>query len=138
MNKREIILKNYENPFHKTLKEDKEYKKVSVTNPICVDELEMMIKVKDNLIEDILYDGEACIIAISSTSILVKLLIGKTIEEAKEILDNYRRMLNRKEYNKGILKELIIFEDTYLQPNRIECALLSTKGIEEIIKKYRY
>ena len=39
--------------------------------------------------EDIKFEGEACVIAVSSTSILSSLLLGKNISEVENILRNY-------------------------------------------------
>ena len=42
------------------------------------------LKVNNNIIEDVTFDGEACVISISSTNILINLLIGKTKKEGKK------------------------------------------------------
>ena len=44
-------------------------------------------KFNNNKIEDIRFDGEACAICTSSTSIMIDTLKGKTINEAKEIIN---------------------------------------------------
>ena len=49
----------------------------------CVKERDdLMVKINDGIIEDIRFDGEACAICTSSTSIMSELVIGKTIDEA--------------------------------------------------------
>ena len=131
--RREIILDNYQNPMHKGLIDDDSYKRLFIKSDSCIDRIDMMIKLEDNIIKDILFDGEACAICTSATSILIRKLLGKDIEYAKNIIDNYNKMINEEEYDKELLGELNVYEDLYLQPNRKNCALLPSKIIIKII-----
>ena len=132
--KRSIILDNYQNPFNKDVSEVDGYIKINTNNESCIDNLDIYVKLSDdNKIGDIKFDGEACVICISSTSIMIKSLIGKSIEEAKKIINNYLNMIDEKEYDENILGELNVYNDTYKQPSRKKCATLSTLGIEKVI-----
>lgn len=133
--KRSIILENYQNPKNKGLIKDDTYIQVNMNNESCIDEINLMVKVEDNFIKDIRFDGEACAICVSSTSIMINTLIGKTVEEAKNILDNYSNMIEEKPYNPSILEEAIVYDDISKQPNRKKCALLSWWGIEKILNQ---
>lgn len=133
--KRNIILDHYQNPKNRGLIEDENYIKVNMNNESCIDEINLMVKIKDNFIEDIRFDGEACAICTSSTSIMIKTLIGKTIDEANEIYSNFEKMLDEKEYNSEILEEALVYDDIYKQPNRKKCALLPWWGINKVINK---
>ena len=131
--KRSIILDNYQNPYNKDVSDVDGYIKINTNNQSCIDNLDIYVKLKDNIIEDIKFDGEACVICISSTSIMVRSLIGKTLEEALVIINNYLNMIEEKEYDENILGELNVYNDLYKQPSRKKCATLSTLGIEKII-----
>lgn len=133
--RREIILDNYQHPMHKGLVEDSSYIKKNTNNDSCIDNIDMMMKIKDGIIEDIVFDGEACSICTSATSILIRNLIGKTKEEAEVILNNYQNMINEKEYDKDILGELNVYDQVYKQPNRKTCALLPSRAAESILKE---
>ena len=87
--RREIILDNYQDPMNRGLIDDNTYIKVNTNSESCIDNLDFMIKVVDNKIVDIRFDGEACAISTSATSIMIRNLLGKNIEEVKEILINY-------------------------------------------------
>ena len=106
-----------------------------MNNESCIDEVDLMVKIKDGKIIDAHFDGEACAICTSSTSVMISLLIGKTIEEAKEIIKNFYNMIEEKEYNEEILEEANAYNDVYKQPNRKKCALLGWWGMEKIIEK---
>jgi len=131
--KRSIILDNYQNPFNKDISEVDDYIKINTNNESCIDNLDIYVKIKNDLIEDVKFDGEACVICISSTSIMIRSLIGKTINEAKLIISNYLNMIEEKEYDEGVLGELNVYNDLYKQPSRKKCATLSTIGIEKIL-----
>ena len=133
--KRSIILDHYQNPQNKGLIDDEDYIKVNMNNESCIDEINLMVKINNGIIEDIRFDGEACAICTSSTSIMIKTLIGKTIEEAKEIYSNFEKMLDEQEYNSDLLEEAIVYDDIYKQPNRKKCALLPWWGIDKVINK---
>ena len=92
--RREIILDNYNNPENRGLIEDKSYLKVNTNSESCIDNLDFMMKVENGVIKDIRFDGEACAISTSATSIMIRSLIGKKIDEVKKILINYRNMIN--------------------------------------------
>ena len=133
--KRSIILDHYQNPRNKGLTDDSGYVSVNMNSESCIDEVNIMAKIENDRIVDIKYDGEACAICTSSTSIMTETLIGKTLEEAREIVNNFDNMINEKEYNKDILESAIVYDDINRQPNRKKCALLSWWGIEKIINK---
>ncbi len=133
--KRSIMLEHYQNPKNKGLVEDETYLKINMNNESCIDEINLMVKLDKGIIKDIKFDGEACAICISSTSIMTDTLIGKDIETAKKIIQNYYNMIEEKAYDENILEQAAVYNDISKQPNRKKCALLSWWGIEKAIKK---
>jgi len=131
--KRSIILDNYQNPCNKNVSEVEGYIKINTNNESCIDNLDIYVKLNNNIIEDVKFDGEACVICISSTSIMIKNLIGKTIDEANKIIKNYYNMIEEEEYDEELLGELNVYNDLYKQPSRKKCATLSTFGIDKVI-----
>lgn len=132
--RREIILDNYEHPYHKELMKDDSYEKINTRNESCIDDLDIQIKFNGNIIENIYFTGEACAISTSTTSIMSKLLEGKTINEALEIINNYQNMINEEEYSSDILNEANAFNEVYKQGNRKHCALLPWNGIKKLLE----
>ena len=99
------MLDNYQNPFHK-YDSDETYKKYRTNNESCIDDLNIYFKVEGNKVVDASFNGEACAISTSATSIMLRNIVGKTIDEIKDIVDNYKKMINEEEYNEEILKDL--------------------------------
>lgn len=131
--KRSIILDNYQDAKNRMIPHNtNDYIVINSNNQSCIDNINIYVKLDGDKISDIKFDGEACVIAISSTSILSDMLIGKTLDEAKEILNNYFNMIEEHEYNKELLEEANVFEDMYKQPSRKTCATLFARGISKI------
>lgn len=133
--KREIILDNYQNPINKGLIKDDSYLSINTNSDSCIDNLDFIMKIEDNIIKDIRFDGEACAISTSATSIMIGLLIGKSIDEALNILKNYQNMVNEREYDASLLNELVVYDEVGKQPNRKNCVLLPSKAILGMIDK---
>ena len=136
--KREIILDNYQDPMNRGLIEDDSYIKLNTNSESCIDNLDFMMKIEDDKVVDIKFDGEACAISTSATSIMIRTLIGKSLDEAIKILDNYRKMINEEEYDETLLGELMVYDDICKQPNRKGCALIPVRAIDKVLEVFGY
>ena len=134
--KRSIILDNYQDAKNRGIPINTDgYIKINSNNESCIDNIDIYVKLNDNVIEDIKFEGEACVIAISSTSILSDMLIGKKIDEVENILRNYYNMIEEHEYDKELLGEACVYDDIYKQPSRKTCVTLFARGIEKVVNK---
>ena len=136
--KRAIILDNYSNPINKVEKLDDSLVKYRANNPSCIDDITIGVNLDNNVIKDIYFEGEACAITTSVTSILMKMLKDKDLDYVKKLVHNYNEMILERSYDKELLKELNAYDEVYLQPNRITCATLPVKAIENILKDGGY
>jgi len=91
-----------------------------VGNPMCGDVMEMYIKVKDNVIVDAKFKTFGCGAAIATSSMATELVIGKTIDEARQIT------------NKVVAEAL-----DGLPPVKMHCSNLAEEALEAAIKDYR-
>ena len=132
--KREIILDYYSNPFNKEKKEEG-YIKANGNNISCIDDINIFIKINNNIIEEAFFDGEACAISTSSVSIMLKNIIGKTVEEALSFTSNFENMINEKEYDKELLGEANVYDEIYKQENRKGCATLPYVALKKAIEQ---
>ena len=88
--KRSIILDNYTDARNRGIPSNLDgYIKINSNSDSCIDNIDIYVKLKNDLIEDIKFEGEACVIATSSSSILSDMFIGKKISEVDNILKNY-------------------------------------------------
>ncbi len=105
-------------------------------NPSCGDEIKLEVKLNGNIIEDMAFSGHGCAISQASTSIMIDTLRGKTIEEAKEIIQTFIGMIKReitdeKELQK--LEDAIAFQNVSHMPARVKCALLAWHTLEGML-----
>ena len=135
--RREIILDNYQDPMNRGLIEDDGYLKVNTNSESCIDNLDFMMKIENGIVKDIRFDGEACAISTSATSIMIRRLIGKSVDEVKKVLEEYQHMLHEEEYDEEILGELMVYDEISKQPNRLNCALLPSEAIEKMLKEVK-
>ena len=135
--KREIIIENYQNPVNRKKIDDKEFIVASTISDSCIDNITLYVKFKDDIIMDIYFDGEACAITTSATSIMIKMLIGKTIDYANNLMNNYYNMIDEKEYNEDLLEELNAYDGISKQPNRKKCAIFPFETLKKAINKYK-
>ncbi len=133
--KKEIILDNYQNAFNRGLVDDESYITIHSHSDSCIDDLDIMFKISDGKIEDIRFDGEACAISTSATSIMIKKLIGKSKSEVLNILNNYENMLNERKYDEEVLGELNVYDEISKQPNRIRCANLPFDSLKKVLDR---
>lgn len=107
-------------------------------NPNCGDEIELQVKLNGNVIEDMAFSGHGCAISQASTSIMIDTLKGKTLEEAKQIIDTFIGMIKREITDEAELKKLdeaIALRNVSNMPARVKCALLAWHTLEDMIEK---
>ncbi len=107
-------------------------------NPNCGDEIKIEVKLNGDVIEDMAFTGHGCAISQSSTSVMIDVLKGKTIKEAKEIIKTFIDMIKReitdeKELEK--LEDAIAFKNISNMPARVKCALLAWHTMDDLLQK---
>ncbi len=111
---REVIIEHYKNPGyrghldpHDILFED--------SNPLCGDHIEVTLQVEENgVVKDARFDGHGCAISQASADLLVESIIGKSLDEVKQL-------------NKDSVLDMLGID---LGPVRLKCALLSLKVLK--------
>ena len=129
----EVILDHYKNPQNKKLSPIYDAQ-VHHVNPSCGDEIDLNITVKDGVVEAITWDGVGCSISQASVSILTDLLIGKTINDAYKIYDEFVALMQSKgtkEGNEDLLEDAVALAGVSKYPARIKCALLGWMAFKD-------
>lgn len=135
---REIIMDHYEYPRNKSLeKSDDSYLSQHMASESCIDDITVAAKFDRDRIDDVCFDGVACTISTAATDIMADLLRGKTLEEADEIIDNYFRMIDQKDFDEDLLEEAVALQNVGKQANRIKCATIGWNAMKDLIEKSR-
>lgn len=132
---RELVLDHYKYPHNHGLVAGDGYISKHMASDSCIDDITVQLDVQDEVIRDVRFDGVACAISTASTSMMGDLLIGKTITEAKKIIDEYFKMIENKEYDADMLEEAVAFKNVYKQANRIKCATIGWNAMNELLEK---
>jgi nitrogen fixation NifU-like protein len=132
----EILTDHNLHPFHK-------YELVNPTvrlegvNPSCGDDIWLSLKVNDGVIEDGSFVGDGCAISQASADIMLELVKGKTVDEAKAFSDKFLRMIKGEASEDEIesLEEASALQDISFMPARVKCAVLGWRTLNEAIEK---
>ena len=130
----EVILDHYKRPHHKGLTAGDI--QVHHINPSCGDEVTLSLKVKDQKVGEISWDGVGCSISQASVSIMSDLLTGKSISEADSILDSFVSMMQSKGADQGdeeVLEDGVALAGVSKYPARIKCALLGWMAYKDAV-----
>ena len=117
-----------------SIKDKENFIKANTHNESCIDNIDLYVKIQDNKIIDAYFEGEACAITTSATSIMLKKIIGLTKEEARSLMKEYYQMIEEEEYNSDKLGELNVYSDISKQPSRKKCATLPFQTLEKTLK----
>jgi nitrogen fixation NifU-like protein len=111
---RELIIERYKSPIYRgelnphdiTFEDD---------NPLCGDHIRIDLRLDDNgLVTEAAFSGQGCAISQASADLLMESVIGKSIDDIKNL-------------NRDDLLDLLGIE---LGPVRLKCALLSLKVLK--------
>jgi len=111
---REVIIDRYKNPSYRGELDPHDYS-YEDENPLCGDHIRIDLRVDDqeNVVEAA-FSGQGCAISQASADLLLEMVIGKSLEEVKQL-------------NKEDILDLLGIE---LGPVRLKCALLSLKVLK--------
>lgn len=133
----EIIMEHSMNSYNKKNLDSCDFCEMG-HNPNCGDEIKLEIKLNGDIIEDMAFTGHGCAISQSSTSVMIDVLKGKTIKQAKEIIKTFIDMIKREitdEEELEKLEEAIAFKNISNMPARVKCALLAWHTMEDLLEK---
>ena len=117
----DYILDHYQNPRHHGALASPDVV-MRGGNPGCGDIVTMYVKLgPEERIEDIAFEGEGCTISQAAASILTEKVLGKTLDEVKE--------LNHEVVVDEMSREVV--------SNRIRCATLALNTLKAAERKYR-
>ena len=123
----EILLDHYKNPHHKGLREPFEAE-VHHVNPTCGDEVTLRVHLSEGVVQDVSYDALGCSISQASASVMADLVIGKQVDEAMAIHENFLTLMQGRgkiEPDEEVLEDAVAFAGVAKYPARVKCALLS-------------
>jgi nitrogen fixation NifU-like protein len=111
---RELIIDRYKNPQHRGVLDPNDIT-FEDDNPLCGDHIRIDLRLNgDNIVTEAAFSGEGCSISQASADLLIESVIGKPLEEVKQL-------------TKEDVLDLLGID---LGPVRLKCALLSLKVLK--------
>ncbi len=111
---REVIIEHYKNPSYRGYLDPHDIS-FADNNPLCGDHIQVDLRVDENgIVTDARFDGHGCAISQASADLLMETVIGKPVEEVKQL-------------NKQDVLDMLGID---LGPVRLKCALLSLKVLK--------
>lgn len=93
-------------------------------NASCGDKLTIKLRVENNIIKDVGFDGVGCAISQASADMMLDLLRDKTLDEAHILKEKFLRMIQTGE-TAPELDEVNALADISKMPARVKCAELA-------------
>jgi nitrogen fixation NifU-like protein len=102
-------------------------RKVEGYNPLCGDKFTIYVKIENDVIADISFEGSGCAISTASASLLTESLKGKTLAEAEALFESFHNLLTGLEpaAEAPKLGKLVVFSGVCDYPTRVKCATLA-------------
>ncbi|HZU09527.1 MAG TPA: SUF system NifU family Fe-S cluster assembly protein [Pseudacidobacterium sp.] len=95
-------------------------------NPLCGDRCTVYLCLKDDVIEDIAFQGSGCAISRASASMMTQSLKGKTTREAEELYERFHGMVTGENGgHSSDVGKLAVFAGVSEFPARVKCATLA-------------
>ena len=93
-------------------------------NPLCGDRLTVRLKMADQTISDIRFEGEGCAISTASASLMTEAVKGKTRADALALFDKVHSLLTDDAAPSDELGKLAALSGVREYPARVKCASL--------------
>jgi nitrogen fixation protein NifU and related proteins len=97
-------------------------------NPLCGDRLTVYVNLKDDVIQDISFEGSGCAISTASASMMTESLKGKTKSDAETLFHCFHDVVTGRSEGPSEtskLGKLAVFTGVREFPVRVKCATLS-------------
>lgn len=97
-------------------------------NPLCGDQITVYVRIENDIITDISFEGSGCAISKASASIMTSALKGKTRAEAEELFERFHHMVTasmEEDIDTAELGKLAVFDGVREFPVRVKCASLA-------------
>ncbi len=131
----QIIVENSRAPQNRHKVEDATIALEGV-NPSCGDDIVLELRVKEGVIEDAGFTGDGCAISQASASLMIDLVKGRTVEDARALLHLFFGMIKGEVADEARLEELeeaIALQGVSHMPARVKCAVLAWHTLEEAL-----
>lgn len=104
-------------------------------NPLCGDRLTVWLKLDDEVISDVSFQGMGCAISRASASLMTATVKGKSRREAQAIFERFHRLVTgtMESADAETLGKLAVFSGVSAYPMRVKCASLPWHALKQAL-----
>ena len=107
-------------------------------NPSCGDEIDVWLRLSEDgqNIDDLKFTGQGCAISQASASMMSQKIKGKSKSQAAAMREDFRRVVmgDGAPQDEDSLGELILLEGVQKFPQRVKCAMLAWRAVEQALE----
>jgi nitrogen fixation NifU-like protein len=106
-------------------------------NPLCGDKVTIYLKLKDDVVQEIGFQGSGCAISTASASLMTERAKGKTPAEAEALFDVFHKLVTEgptEELDTSQLGKLAVFSGVCEYPTRVKCAILAWHALRAALQ----
>lgn len=107
----------------------------SLRNPLCGDQIELSLKVREGVITDVAFQGHGCSISQASASLMAEYLKNKSVADAQRALQQFQSLMGGQvDVTTEELGDINALAGVRKFSARIRCALLAWEALENCLK----
>ncbi len=106
-------------------------------NPSCGDEIEVWVTfAPDGTIQKVSFNGQGCAISQSAASIMTVKAAGRSVDEARGLITGFHEIVSTEaEPDMDRFGELAVFAGVRQFPQRVKCAMLGWRALEQALNR---
>ncbi len=108
-------------------------------NPLCGDHLSVYLRITpEGVVNEVSFYGDGCAISKASASMMTAAVKGKTVDEAKLLFEEFRKLVMKETdaaQPQQLLGKLAVFSGIWKYPSRVKCAILAWHTMKGALDK---
>lgn len=106
-------------------------------NPSCGDEIDVWVRLaEDGSIADVRFEGQGCAISQASASMMTQKIKGRSSAAIQNLTEDFRRIVtgDAEVDDPEALGDLQLLEGVQKFPQRVKCAMLAWRALEQALE----
>ena len=105
-------------------------------NPLCGDHLSVQVRIEDETLREVAFQGQGCAISTASASLMSEAVKGRPIVEVQSLFEQFHALVTsdpKREIDAPDLGKLAVFAGVREFPIRVKCATLSWHTLQSAL-----
>ena len=132
----EVILDHNKRPRNFRIIEQPTHRAEGV-NPLCGDRINVYLKIEDQIIKDITFQGAGCAISSASASLMTEALKGKPVGEIEHLFEAFHNVVTSNCECPHGLGKLSVLAGVRDYPSRVKCATLAWHAVRAALEEHK-